>query len=377
MKYGSDSARYSFKIIFGKFTDGQTFQGLDRLNLNSCFADASYLKEYLAYELFRKMDVPSPLCSFVSVKINGKNHGFYMTMEEEDPNYLNRIAMGGGTLYKPEFDEPPLDEERVRAIISGVPMQVHDVKGSDLVYVDDNPETYPDIFENVVTESNPESEERVIRALKAMKEGTDLDSVLDTDEIIRYFAVHNFLMNYDSYTGMMLHNYHLYDYDGKIQILPWDYNLGFGSFPLDSSFDHENDSTLVVNKGIDTPLVSTDPESRPLWKWIVSDNAYLEQYHKEMDKLIKEQFESGKIINELDRIHQLIVPYIEKDATAFYTPAEAEKGFEVLKELRLLRAESIRRQLNGRLPADTDEQNSEDRVDASKISLNDLNSFGF
>lgn len=116
------------------------------------------------------MDVPSPLCSFVSVKINGKDHGFYMTMEEEDPNYLNRIAMGGGTLYKPEFDEPPLDEERVRAIISGVPMQVRDVKGSDLVYVDDNPETYPDIFKNVVTESNPESEERVIRALKAMKE---------------------------------------------------------------------------------------------------------------------------------------------------------------------------------------------------------------
>ncbi len=39
VKYGSDSARYSFKIIFGKFTDGQTFQGLDRLNLNSCFAE--------------------------------------------------------------------------------------------------------------------------------------------------------------------------------------------------------------------------------------------------------------------------------------------------------------------------------------------------
>jgi len=45
----------------------------------------------------------------------------------------------------------------------------------------------------------------VIRALKALSAKEDLDEYLDTEEIIRYFAVHNFLATYDSYTGLMLH----------------------------------------------------------------------------------------------------------------------------------------------------------------------------
>ena len=37
-----------------------------------------------------------------------------------------------------------------------------------------------------------------------------------TDAVIRYMAVHNFLCNDDSYTGMMVHNYYLYEEDGVL-----------------------------------------------------------------------------------------------------------------------------------------------------------------
>ena len=30
------------------------------------------------------------------------------------------------------------------------------------------------------------------------------------------------------YTGMMVHNYYLYEEKGNLTILPWDYYLGFG-----------------------------------------------------------------------------------------------------------------------------------------------------
>ncbi len=66
-KYRTASSRCSFKLNFEKYTDGGTFHGLSKLNLNSGFTDVSYLKEYLAYELFRRMNVPAPLCSFVMV----------------------------------------------------------------------------------------------------------------------------------------------------------------------------------------------------------------------------------------------------------------------------------------------------------------------
>ena len=34
--------------------------------------------------------------------------------------------------------------------------------------------------------------------------------------MIRYFVVHNFVCNFDSYTGSMIHNYYLYEEDGQL-----------------------------------------------------------------------------------------------------------------------------------------------------------------
>ena len=45
---------------------------------------------------------------------------------------------------------------------------------------------------------------RVISALKGLAEENDLENYLNTEEIIRYFVAHNFVLNYDSYTGNML-----------------------------------------------------------------------------------------------------------------------------------------------------------------------------
>lgn len=52
-----DSDRYSFKVNFGKYVDGQTYYGLDKLNLNNIYADATYMKDYLSYEIFSKVGV--------------------------------------------------------------------------------------------------------------------------------------------------------------------------------------------------------------------------------------------------------------------------------------------------------------------------------
>ena len=112
-KYRTDSSRCSFKLNFGKYSDGGTIHGLSKLNLNSGFADVSYLKEYLACELFRRMNVPAPLCSFVMVKINGKDHGLYMAAEEEDSSFISRALTGDGTLASDTASQNP--EDRVDA----------------------------------------------------------------------------------------------------------------------------------------------------------------------------------------------------------------------------------------------------------------------
>ena len=358
-----DNMRYSFKIKFDHFDKDQAWHTLRGLHLQSSFADATYMKDYLSYSMFRRMGVPAPRTGYVWLTINGKDQGLYLAVEELDKQFLKHNSLKGGNLYKPEDDGDPADDQ------AGKPSNSC---GADLIYTDDNDDSYTAIFDNSVTKNEPADRQRLIRCLKSMNNLQDLEDVLDTDEIIRYFTVQNFAGNYDSYTGPKCHNFDLYERDGKLSVFPWDYNLAFGAFPLDGHFGHISDSTKVVNQGIDTPLVCVMEDKRPLWRWIVTNEVYTEAYHKEMDNLITEYFESGDFEKEIDDIHTMIAPYVEKDPTAYYTPNEFETAYKTLRGICLLRAESIRRQLDGTLSTNSDLQSEADRVDASRFSIKDM-----
>nr|WP_316617053.1 CotH kinase family protein [uncultured Ruminococcus sp.] len=101
----SDSDRYSFKINFGKYEKGQTYQGLDKLNLNNIMSDATYMKDCLSYMIMREAGVSAPLTSYVSLSINGELHGLYIAIENVSHSFLERNGQSAdGTLYKPESD---------------------------------------------------------------------------------------------------------------------------------------------------------------------------------------------------------------------------------------------------------------------------------
>ena len=235
--------------------------------------------------------------------------------------------------------------------------------GADLRYTDDELSSYSDIFDNAETDADEADMQRVIAALRALGAG-DAESSLNTDEVIRYFAAHNFVLNYDSYTGNMLHNYYLYEQDGRLAMLPWDYNLAFGAFSRVGE-----DATQLVNTGIDTPLSGTSEEARPMWAWIAENETYTAQYHAVYDELLSNYFESGAFEAELDRLYEMLLPYVEQDPTAFYTAEEFTAAVETLRQFCLLRAESIRAQLSGSLDTHTSAQDEAARIDASSLSI--------
>ena len=364
-----DNSRYSYRVNFGKFTDGQTYHGLDKLSLNNCFSDATYMKDYFCYEAFRQIGVPSPLTSFVWLTVNGESRGLYMAVEDEDEGLLGRINEGKGVIYQPESKGVELSLDQMEDMKkNGLPPQP-DAQGADLVYTDDDPKSYPDIFENVETDAEEEDHQAVIAAIKSLADGNDLDLFLDTDEIIRYFAAHNFVLNYDSYTGTMLHNLILFENDGHLFILPWDYNAAFGAFTAVVGEAAFKDATDLLNRGIDSPLIGADEDSRPLWRWIVRDEGYRKQYHNALDELITTYFESGEFERKFDELSEMLMPYVEKDPTAFYTGDEYLRGCKTLKEFVTQRVHSIRKQLNGDLSTISSEQSERDKVNASDLHL--------
>ena len=236
-----------------------------------------------------------------------------------------------------------------------------------LQYIDDDPDSYSNIFANAKTAVSAADQKRLIASLKALSEGTDIESVVDVEEVIRYFVVHNFVCNGDSYTGSIVHNYYLHENDGQLSMIPWDYNLAFGTF-------QGADATGTVNDPIDTPMSVSDAADRPMWGWIISSEEYTALYHERFAEFL----DTVDVQGIIDEAYQLIAPYVQKDPTAFCTCEEFEAGIAALKSFCALRTQSVCGQLDGAIPSTDEGQRADDSalVDASSLTLSDMGSMG-
>lgn len=245
----------------------------------------------------------------------------------------------------------------------GFGMGSDDVK---LKYTDDDIDSYSNIFNNAKTTVTKADKKRLIKALKSLTEQSDLDDTVDVDEVIRYFVVHNFLVNGDSYTGQMIHNYYLYEKNGQLSMIPWDYNLAYGSFM-------GGNASSSVNSPIDTP-VSNGMSDRPMIAWIFGSEEYTELYHE----LFSEFLESVDFEELVSETAALIDEYVEKDPTKFCTYDEFKTGVETISKFCTLRAESISGQLDGTIPSTTEGQRSDSSslVDTGDLNISDMGSMG-
>ena len=448
--YGNN--RYSFKIEFDHYDSGKTYYGLDKLCLNNIIQDNTYMKDYLAYTLMRENGVPSPLCSYVYITVNGEEWGLYLAVEDVEDGFLTRnYGREYGELYKPDSmkfgggggggGEPPEGFPGGENMPSGFPdfgnmpqgfpdmgnmtqgdggdqlpqgeqpsenpprqpdMQTGESvspdgetntrggrqreggpggfggMGSDdvkLKYIDDDPESYSNIFDNAKTDVTEADKTRLIDSLKKLSANEQIEDVVDTEEVMRYLVVHDFLCNGDSYTGSMVHNYYLYEKDGQLAMLPWDYNLSFGGFGMGGfGGGSSGGATGTVNSPIDSP-VSGDIGDRPMIAWIFEDEAYIEQYHQYYEEFLRRAQADGGIADTIVATAELITPYVERDPTKFCTLEEFQTGIQTLRDFCELRLESISGQLDGSIPSTSEgQQDSTALVDASEIEISDMGS---
>ena len=369
--------RYSFKLNFHKYDKSQTYHGLRELVLNNSFNDNSYIRDYAASLAFKAAGIPTALMSFVKLSINGEYYGLYMAAETIDKEYLNRNFDGDGALYKVESavlaarDGKVIDSVR-DCLETGTegPCELsftdldpdYTTKGADFRYTDDEEDSYTDIFDNNETKTTEEDRLEVITALKNLSLG-NIDEALDKDEVIRYFAAHNFVCNSDSYTSVMLHNYYLYEKDGILSMIPWDYNvMGETGRPVTGGSETCTMEELI-NMGIDSPTFQeVKLENRPMLAWIFEDEEAHRDYQNILGEEIAAYFSSDALAEEMERMYEMIEPYVETDPTSFCTPEEFKEEYQLVVNFFQKRAESIRKQLDGSLSKVTAEQDPEDRV---------------
>lgn len=311
----------------------------------------------------------------------GEKRDFMQMPQMQMPNGENGVPPelpSGGGMQMPNGENFPFDGDFTPPDPNGDNAESIEMSsfggmmgGSDgvlLKYVDDEIESYSDIFDSAKTPVTESDKKRLIASLKKLSENDDIENTVDVERVIKYFTVHNFVLNFDSYTGSMVHNYYLYEKDGKMQMLPWDYNLAFGGFKS------ADDATSLVNYPIDSPVSGGSVEDRPMIAWIFANEEYTELYHEAFSEFISEYFNSGYFETMFDETVSLISPYIEKDPTKFCTFEEFETGAATLREFCLLRAKSISGQLSGTIGATSDTQKSETLIDAGNLKISDMGS---
>lgn len=370
-----ETERFSLKVEFDHYVEGQTCFGLDKLILNNNYADSTNMKEAVVYDMYQYLGADASLYNYAQVAVNGEYWGVYLALEAVEESFLLRnYGTEDGALYKPDsMNMGGFKKEGKDGFPGGTPdlKEMPDFlgkefprggNGADLNYMDDNPDSYSAIWEGEVTDTGKQDHRRVVTALKNISEGTNLDEYLDVDNILKYMAVHTFSVNMDSLSGNMAHNYYLYEHDGMLNILPWDYNLSFGGMnmgPDSGAFD-------VVNDAVDSPFQMTE-----FFDALLENEDYLSRYHEYLQQLAQEYILAGKFEEVYERIRSQIDVLVETDPTALYSYEEYEAGVEMLYQTVMLRAESIRGQLEGTIPS-TDEgqrENPDNLVDASAIDI--------
>ncbi len=405
----SDSDRYSFRLKFDEYIEGQTCFGLDSFVVNNMIGDNTYMKEYVSYELMEEIGVDAPYFGFADIKVNGEDWGFYLAVETYGDSYETRtFGTISGMMYsvknaamerndemtqdnvrpQPNGEEgnfpsrdmaPPTNMEGDQAQLStqtnqqegnfNRTMENRESGGGSLEYTTDEISSYSSIFENVVGKGSDSDYKRVITALKALSNGEDLETYFEVDQILRYLAAHTVVVNLDSYSSNMAQNYYIYENDGKITILPWDYNLAWGGFDSKSA-------SAVINFPIDTPVSGVDMSARPLLEKLFSNTEYLERYHDYLQELMTNYFSDGKWEERITELDALISDYVEKDNTSFITFEEYKTAVEAFKTLGNLRYQSIQGQLDGTIPSTTAEQaaNPDSLISAGNLDVSLLGS---
>jgi len=499
--------RFSFKFKFDEYVDEQTCYGLDSMAINNVMSDATYMKEYLAYDMMDYIGVTTPLYSYAKVTVNGEDWGLYLAVEIMEESFAQRnYGADYGELYKPDtmdnggggaknmtapetpadaFDTAENSQDNTEGQMTaglgvgesnntingaaddisqsstgdtsvnenmpnedtgetgsgttdgasnndtasaeetqgnagrsgppsgGIPLGAREMPegmsrpdrkssgdgsttnaddmaqtppsgaaggsgmmgssggGTDLVYTDDEIQSYSAIFDSSIFDSTEADHQRVITALKNLNDGTDLDKYIDVEATLRYFAANAVLVNFDSYTGNLKHNYYLYEKDGQLTILPWDFNLAFAGFQT-------NDSSAAVNSPIDTPVSGTSLEERPLLGKLLEVEEYQDLYHDYLQEIITGYFDSGYFEETIEKLDALIGDAVKNDPTAFYTYEEYTQAVETLKEFGRLRALSITGQLEGSIPSTSEGQEADPNslIDASDIQISDMGTQG-
>lgn len=299
----SNGDKYPFKLDFDEFEDefpqihNQRFYGFKQLNLSNNDSDGSFMREKVAADLFREFGVVAPRVAFYAVYLdrgNGSSFiGLYTLIEEVDDSVPDsQFPDNDGNLYKPDGD--------AASFASGT----YDTDEFDLKTNEDE-----DDFSDVKALYDLLHSD--IRTSNETQWKSDLESIFNVDNYLKYLAANNVIQNWDTY-GIMTHNYFLYNDEGKLTWIPWDNNEAFQNGKRGGA----------ISLGM-----SEVSSSWPIIRYIMNVDEYETVYKNYVKEFSEGVFESSKMTTLLSTYQTLLNDYASQESTSFSSSVSALKSY--------------------------------------------------
>jgi spore coat protein CotH len=304
----NSGVKKSMKLDLDKYIDGQDYDGLDKLNLNNGMGDPTFLREKLTYDLFNDMGLPSPRATFANVYLNDSLWGIYTVVEIVEGTFLdNRFGEKDGNLFKGDNAGHLVWEGGGQSLYNGdYELENNDSLNdwSDLIHL-------LDMINNTTDTEFEDS----------------LQSVLDVDIAIQYWAICNLLVNLDAYLGSG-HNYYIYHNlsSDKFVWIPWDVNESFGGFTM--NYINPNTVENIYSMAYDFLPSTGMGDERPLYQRILENNNLTNQYTDALYQLISEYVTPSIWNPKIDSMADVIRSSVYADFNYSYATSDFETNLD-------------------------------------------------
>jgi spore coat protein CotH len=288
------SQKKSFKISFNEYVQGRKYQGVKKINLNGQHNDPTLIREKLFYDTWKKAGLPERRTSFVKLYINQAYFGLYTNLEEFDKDWLERVyPENDGNLYKCTYP-------------------------ADLVYINDNPQSYKDILSASVTggraydlQTNESLDDysdlvKLITILNQADDTLSTDSIsnhLNVDGVLKAFALDVATGNWDDYMYNK-NNYFLYHNltTGKFEFIAYDTDNTFGVDWMNEDWATRNCLDWYVQS-----------EPRPLAQRLLTVPEFKTKYERYLDTIARSIIDEESIFPHIDSLKNLITGAVAND----------------------------------------------------------------
>ena len=301
-----ESPKFPLNMDLDLIYNDQDILGYNKVKLSNSIFDPTFVKENIGY-LTQSYYLPTPETGYMNISINGEQLGLYTSVESINKSFLTKhFGNSDGTFFKcePQFHFG----------------EVYDADPNLVWYGEDSLDYEYQMGYEMKSEYGWNDLLDLIYTLNFNIE--NIESVLNVDRALWFFASSMVTPDLDAYTGMYIHNYYLYKNSETdlFEVIPWDKDQTFGNVMVNTLIQWGGNVSWVYDWD---PFLYENEEMRPLFSKLMEVPIYKQIYTAHMRTILDEIYNPAYIqdlaygiqdsIESYSNIYQDVWPWLNLD----------------------------------------------------------------